>query len=231
MNRKQETFIAANGQEIPVADLVSAVKINFFHFRKLYKLTDCGDLLQDCLDKVWCNRATFNPDKNSNLVNWTYPIVRNLLFDSHKKNANYKASRSQEKINRNINWLATELEKDGVEGVAKYGCGSFDSWGAAAVTYIPGESYDTTYDTASSLAGSDDALGCIYSCLDKLKPRYQKVLKLSLQGYPEKEIAAMLGCEPKDVHRYMFRARKAFRREMAKRALGSDLLDQYGYAA
>lgn len=86
MSRKGETFIAANGQELPVADIISAVEKNIMKLAKRYSLSrfDCEDLSVECSTKVWLKGSSFDPEGGS-LDAWTYRIVENHLKNRYKK--------------------------------------------------------------------------------------------------------------------------------------------------
>ena len=224
MQRLPKTFIAANGQELPVADLKSAVRYSYNYYTKLYNLTKTGELFTDCFFKVYSKCNTYNPEKKASLKTWSSPIVQHYLADYLKSQPGYKISKLQKQLEEKINWLPRELAEDGVPSSAEYGSGTFDH--CTKKTFVDAESVaDSCADTGYSL-DYPDFERYIYDSISKLNPRYAEIILLTSQHYSAKEIAAELGIKQTTVNQLLFRAR-----ESLKRILGNDFLGEYGYAA
>lgn len=73
---------------------------------------------------------------------------------------------------------------------------------------------------------SKEAISYIHRKIAQLNENHRRIIELTADGYKPRQIAEILGCEPKEVSSTLFKARLALRK-----ALGAKFMTDYGHCA
>ena len=176
-----------------VKDMITGIERACEVYKKYSPWLDWEDIRQEAFEKAWRHRDTYN-SKRASVKTWTSRIVLNCSRDARERYSKH-------------GYLYEPLIVEDREGDEYDITDNLD--------------YVDLYEDADSPVLRAEVLSAIDDAVDTLPIRQRRVLRLSMDGLPPREIAKELGCSPAVVSTLLFRARATVRRLLVKRNIAA----------